>query len=290
MPLPRKAKALLNAQTMSEQQTPRLPIAPFVIGDILILGLAGYLWLYHRAATAIDWKEMAVTGGLVAFGAWLSTIPFIRNHEAEMQHQEQKNLMDAASGMQKVDQLARQISTATAQWQDIQATATKTAAQSSGLIDRIQAESKSVVDALQRTSDAEKQVMRLEIDKLRRGENEFVQALVVTLDHTYALYLAGVRSGQPELARELAGFRAACLDGVRRVGLVAHEAEPGQPFNPQMHQTPDGSEVEPGAIIGSVAACGYSLRGTPIRRIVVVPAAPPVTAMDIDPDAVQPGA
>ena len=189
-----------------------------------------------------------------------------------MQQQEQKNLMDAASGMQKLDQLARQISTATAQWQDIQATAVKTATQSAGLIDRIQTESKSVVDALQRTSDAEKQVMRLEIDKLRRGESEFVQALVVTLDHTYALYLAGVRSGQPELARELAGFRAACLDGVRRVGLVAHEAEPGQPFNPQFHQTPDGSEVEPGTPIGSVAACGYSLRGAAIRRIVVVPA------------------
>ncbi|HTI71769.1 MAG TPA: hypothetical protein VMF06_17470 [Candidatus Limnocylindria bacterium] len=265
---------------MSDQSVPRLPKAPFIIADVLLVGFAGYTWLSHRAATAADWKEMAVVGGLVAFGGWLCTVPFQRNHEAEMRQAEQKNLIDAASGLEKLDQLSRQIAGATGQWQDIQATATKTATQAGGLIERIQAEARTVIESLQRATDSEKQVQRLELDKLRRAEADSVQALVMILDHTYALYMAGVRSGQPGLARELGGFRAACLDAVRRIGLVALDAEPGQPFNPQIHQVAEGVEMAPGTPIGGVAACGYTLRGTPLRKIVVVPVAPQPPAVD----------
>ena len=253
MTLSGKAKALLNGPHMSDQQqAPRVSKIPFLLGDIVIVGFASYAWLSHRAATVWDWKEMAVVGGLFAFAGWLGTLPFRRDHDAAAQLQEQENLMSAAAGLKQLDQVARQITAATGQWQDVHATATKTAAQASTLIDRIQAESKTVIEGLHRATEAERQVMRLEIDKLRRGEGEFLQALVTTLDHTYALYQAGLRSRQTELAKELGGFRAACLDAVRRVGLVAHEAELGQPFNPQMHQAADGSEIAPGTPIAAM--------------------------------------
>jgi molecular chaperone GrpE (heat shock protein) len=266
-----------------------LPKTPFVAADLCLLAAAGYFaWQAHSAGQVWGWKEMALAGAFVAFGGWLATVPYIRAYEAEFKLLEQRDLTDATAGLNKLDQLARQITAATSQWQDIQSTATKTSVQATGLVDRMQAEAKGFAEAIQRANDAEKNTLKIEAEKLRRGEADFLQVLIHLLDHTFALHQAGVRSGQPDLARELGGFRAACLDTVRRVGIVAHAAEAGHLFNPQAHQTPDGTEPEPGAPISAMVACGYTYQGAVLRRIVVVTSGRTATTTEPSGDASEP--
>jgi molecular chaperone GrpE (heat shock protein) len=98
-----------------------------------------------------------------------------------------------------------------------------------------------------------------------------------------------VRSGQQPLIQQLGQFRAACLDTVRRLGLVAHEARPGDEFDPRYHQTPDGKDPAPGAKIAGTIAAGYSYQSQPVRRILVAiqkdePTAPAPTGSESAPE------
>jgi hypothetical protein len=54
--------------------------------------------------------------------------------------------------------------------------------------------------------------LRLEIEKLRRGEGEWLQVMVRVLDHVQALHLAGQRSGQRNLIEQLTHFQNSCRD------------------------------------------------------------------------------
>ena len=54
---------------------------------------------------------------------------------------------------------------------------------------------------MQKMNDSEKAALRLEVEKLRRGEGEWLQVLVRILDHVFALHAAAVRSGEPKVGR-----------------------------------------------------------------------------------------
>ena len=102
-----------------------------------------------------------------------------------------------------------------------------------------------------------------------------------------------MRSGQPQLAQQLGQFRGACLDTVRRLGVVAHEARPGEDFDPKAHQTPDGQEPPAGAKVAGTLACGYTFQSQAVRRIMVAVAQPgtaaeTVAAGELPLDAGQP--
>jgi len=49
-------------------------------------------------------------------------------------------------------------------------------------------------------NDSEKTTLRLEVEKLRRGELEWLQALVHILDHVFALHTAAMHSGDVKFA------------------------------------------------------------------------------------------
>ena len=138
------------------------------------------------------------------------------------------------------------------------------------------AEAKAFGDFMQKANDTEKGHLRLEVDKLRRGEGEWLQSTVRILDHVYALHLAGVRSGQPALTEQLGQFQGACREAVRRLGLVAFEAKPGEPFNEKTHQLLDPEAKPPShARITETIATGYTFQGQLLRcALVGVQAAP----------------
>ena len=96
-----------------------------------------------------------------------------------------------------------------------------------------------------------------------------MQVLIHVLDHVFALWRAGVNSGQPQLAQQLTHFRAACLDVSRRVGLASHEARPGDAYDPAIHRLPDGSNAPAGARVAELAAPGMSYQGQGVRPILV---------------------
>ncbi len=112
--------------------------------------------------------------------------------------------------------------------------------------------------------------MRLEVEKLRRAETEWLQVLVRTLDHVYALHQGGLRSGEPRLMEQLGAFQKACREAARRVGVTPFSPEPSEPFDPQRHQSLEGNgESAPGMPIQETIAAGYTFQGKMVRPALV---------------------
>lgn len=261
---------------MSESSSPRLSRWPFLVGDLLLLAsAAGVAWLAHSGSLEWSARVAALLVGAVGLGAWILVIPFLREHAAAVRLQEQDGLAGTLQQIQQLKNVAAQITAASAQFQSAQDSATRTNAAAGQLLAQMQAERQSFSQFLQQANDQERQAMRLELDKLHRGEQEMLQVMVLVLDHSYALLQAALRSGNQGIIQQLGHFRHACLDAVRRIGLVAVEARPGEEFNPQVHDLVEPKEVAPGTRIGRTMACGYTFRGAGLRRVIVDLAEPP---------------
>jgi molecular chaperone GrpE (heat shock protein) len=119
-------------------------------------------------------------------------------------------------------------------------------------------------------NDSEKAALRLEIEKFRRGEAEWLQVLVRVLDHVFVLHAAAARSGQPKLAEQIASFQNACRDAARRIGLVPFGSESGEPFNAERHQAVGGEEKPPaGAVVAETVGAGFTFQGRLLRPALV---------------------
>lgn len=256
---------------MSETMGPTVSKWPFLLGDILLLGVAaGIAWQCRIGAMPYSPAYVGLIVAAVALGAWMLCRPFLREHEAAIRASEQTNLAGTLTQIRHLEGVGQQVAGAAAQLTAAGQSLSGVEEAARELTAKISQERHQFAQFLQNVNDQEKQNTRLELEKLRRGEQEGLQVIVHLLDHTYALFQAGARSGQPGLVQQLGNFRAACLDSVRRLGLVSHEAEPGSGFNPDAHETHDGQEASVGTPIAGTFACGYTFRGAPLRRIVVV--------------------
>ena len=133
----------------------------------------------------------------VAAGAVLGITPFVLEYQATLKLAEANALATVASQMQNLENIAGQITRATSQWQDVQQSADKTAASAHSIAERMAAEVKGFAQFMEQVNDREKATLRLEVEKLRRVETEWLQVLVRMLDHVYALHVGAVRSSQP---------------------------------------------------------------------------------------------
>ena len=119
-------------------------------------------------------------------------------------------------------------------------------------------------------NDSEKATLRLEVEKLRRGEAEWLQVLVRILDHVFALNAAAARTGDVKFAGPIANFQNACSSTARRIGLTPFVAEPDEPFNADKHQVAGGKENPPeGAVIAETVGAGYTFQGKMMRPALV---------------------
>jgi molecular chaperone GrpE (heat shock protein) len=144
------------------------------------------------------------------------------------------------------------------------------AATAKAISDRMAMELKAFTEFMQRASEGERATLRLEVEKLRRSESDWLQASVRMLDHVHALHQGAVRSGQPKLLEQLTAFQNACRDAARRVGLTPFAADRAEPFNAQRHQLLDGqSAPENGATIAETVATGYTFQGRLLRPALV---------------------
>lgn len=256
---------------MNEPTVSRIPFwakLAFFIGDALLLGVA--LVIVMEAPHPLPVAQACLLVVSVMAGAILFCVPFIMEHKADVRLAEAAELRAASDQLQNLEELAERIQQATGQWQTVQEHCEKAVTSAKEIGERMIAEGKEFAAFSQKAADAERTHLRLEIDKRRRAENESLEVLVRICDHVYALYRAGVQSGQPALQEQLGLFQRAVRDAVRRLGLVAHEAEPGTPFNPSQHQLmdPNASPAE-GALIADTIASGYTMQGQALRRIVV---------------------
>jgi molecular chaperone GrpE (heat shock protein) len=263
---------------MSLSEAPRTPKWPYLLADVvLVAAAAAVAW---KAAPVWTWKEISLVGGLTGLGAWIFIQPFQKDHEAAVKLFEQVNLASAAEKLGSLDKTAQQIAAATAQWQDIQTISTKTVNAAGNIASQIAAEAKGFSEFLTRANDGEKATLRLEIEKLRRGEKESLQVVIHLMDHCFALFQAAAASGQPQLIQQIGNYRNACIDATRRVGILPYEAQPGEPFDAERHEIADGSTPPTGATVGRTVAWGYTFQGVGIRRIQVALTAPESTTGD----------
>jgi molecular chaperone GrpE (heat shock protein) len=258
----------LETGSVNDSKHWTVPKWPFLIGDALLLAAAYFL--IRQAPHPIGRWEIVTAAACVALGAVLGALPFILDYRAIVKVIETSALGSIAEKIQNLEKLAAQINAATNEWMNAQTQAEKTAAGAKEISDQMAAEVRQFSEFMQKMNDSEKAALRLELEKLRRGEGEWLQVLVRILDHVYVLHAAAARSGQPKLAEQISNFQNACRDAARRIGLMLFSAESGEPFNAERHQAVGTEEKSPAdAVVVETVGAGFTFQGRLLRPALV---------------------
>ena len=238
----------------------------------------GFVIIY-RSPLPDYWVVLATV--CVASGSAVVVAPYFLDYQAMGKAIEVNALGAVSHKFQNLETLAEQISSATNQWLVVQGQADKTSAAAKQIADKMGAEVREFSEFMQKMNDSEKTALRLEVEKLHRGEAEWLQMLVRIFDHIFALHAAAVRSGQPKLADQITHFQNACRGTVRRIGLTPFAAELDEAFDAAKHQVAD-PKIKPSAdaMVAETIGSGYTFQGKLLRPAIVrlrepSPAAPP---------------
>jgi molecular chaperone GrpE (heat shock protein) len=253
---------------MSDAIAPKLTKWPFFVGDALLLGTAGFIG--YQSKFVLGHWELCFVVLCVVGGALLAVAPFLLEYNALVKVAEAGALNTVVSELKNLEGIANQISGATGKWQEAQEQAGKTAAGAREIAERMTGEVQAFTEFMKRANDSERANLRLEVEKLRRGESEWLQVLVRMLDHVYALHQGAAKSGQPKLLEHVSSFQMACRDAARRVGLTPFVADEGEPFDEQRHQlAEEGAKAPAGAVVAETIATGYTFQGRLVRPALV---------------------
>jgi len=257
---------------MNDATNWKVPKWIFLIGDVLLLALA-YFIVWKSPHPIAKWEIIACFAS-AALGTVVGALPFILDYRAMGKLFEVNALGAVAEKIQNLEKLAAQISSATNQWagvqESVQGNSDKTVAVTKEIADRMAEEIRLFSEFMKKMNDSEKATLRLEVEKLRRGELEWLQVLVHILDHVFALHTAGVRSGDVKFAAPVTNFQNACRDIARRLGLTPFAAEPNEPFDAERHQVAGSKETPPaGSVIAETIGPGYTFQGRLLRPALV---------------------
>lgn len=239
---------------------------PFFAGDAILLGLAYFI--YWQGAAPLPLSEIIAGMICVAMGAGLGIAPFVLDYRTRLKSLEVQTLGSALEKIQNLEALSAHIGSATSHWQLTHETAEKTSAAAREISERMSAELKDFKEFLSKANDNEKTTLRIESDKLRRAEGDWLQTLVRVMDHVHALNLAAEKSGQPQVVSQIGAFQNACRETVRRLGLIPFVPAASEKFDAKRHQVAGGSPVE-GAAISETLATGYTFQSRIIRPALV---------------------
>jgi molecular chaperone GrpE (heat shock protein) len=180
------------------------------------------------------------------------------------------NLSSTLAQIKNLEQVGQTIQNANAQWQSVQDSANRTVAAAQEIATRMKTETDEFFKFLDQTDQQEKAALKLELQKWRKMEEDWLQVSVRMLDHIYALYSAGRRSGQPQLTTQLEQFQAACRDSARRVGLIPFVPARNERYDPKAHQIADQNAVVGAeSVVEETLATGYTFQGQLLRRALV---------------------
>ena len=215
-----------------------------------------------------------------SLGAWLCVLPFLKDYQVASKLAESNALSTALAQIKNLEEIQKQISTATGQWISVQDNSAKAVAAAGEISERMTKESDSFRQFMEKANESERSHLRLEVEKLQRAQGDWLQVLVRIMDHIYALNQAGARSGQPALISQLIQFQHACRDAARRVGLAPVAADRYDTFDPKVHQLANSKEeAPPNAQVTEVLAIGYSYQGNLIRKALVSVSPEPQTEL-----------
>jgi molecular chaperone GrpE (heat shock protein) len=274
---------------MNNLSTTGLAKWPFLVGDLLLLGMTAIILGAGEHPLEIRYLGLSVL--CVLAGAALSILPFLMEYRAAVKLAETAKLTTAVEQIQNLELVSCQISSATAQWQSLQEQAAQSVQAAGEAADRIGAESRTAAEVVQKANSVERQRLQLEVDKLHQAEGEWLQVSTRLLDHIYALYQAGVRSTRGDLIEQLSLFQNACRDVIRRVGLVPFVPVPGETYDHRVHQLHEGEAEAPAhARIAETLATGYTYQGQLLRRALVGVQSSPAPAEGVAHESANPAA
>lgn len=259
-------KALRYSPRVMIQTVPRIAKLPFIFGDLVLIAAAGFVAVY---APSLGQWQFAVVAGLIAFGAWLLAWPFVLEYRAATKLAETAALDGVTAKIQDLEKVSASISSAILEWQHLQQSSTQTVTAAQHIAEQMTAEARSFGEVMSKLNDGEKSHLRLEVEKLRRAEGDWLGVTVRILDQVHALHQAGLRSGQRNVIEQLTNFQNACRETARRLGLVPVLPEANIPFSAEAHQLLDGTKPTNGAVINDIVAPGYTFQGQVIRLPVV---------------------
>ena len=255
---------------MKEASDWNIPKWPFLTGNAVLIIAAA---LVLKTASPVLPAEICIATGCVALGALLGCLPFVLEYRAVKKLIEINALTTVADQLQNLEKYSTQVSTATDQWARVQETtkgdAEKTVAAAREITERMTTEIREFNEFQIKLNDTEKGALRLEVEKLRRAEGEWLQVVARILDHIFALHTAAIRSGQPELAEQIGQFQNACRDAARRVGVTPFAAEPGGKFDAQKHRAHGVEHPPEEAVAAETLAPGLTFQGRLIRPALV---------------------
>jgi molecular chaperone GrpE (heat shock protein) len=253
---------------MSEQSGPNLPKWPFLLGDGVLIGLAYFL--YYQSKLPMGAWQIFFVVLCVAGGAWLAIMPFLLEYKLWMKYADLRGASNLAAELKKVESVSAQISEATTQWQSVQSHADTATASARDISERMANEVKAFAEFMQRANDAEKATLRVEVEKLRRTESEWLQLVVRLLDHTFALHLGAIRSGQKNVSDQVGNFQNACRESARRLGVTPFVPASGEAFDTEKHQLmDDATKPAENAVVEETVASGYTFQGRLLRPALV---------------------
>jgi molecular chaperone GrpE (heat shock protein) len=266
---------------------------PFLAANAVLIIVAAAVTA--KAEHPISQTEIYLAVASVALGALLGCLPFVLEYRAVKKLVEVNALTTVAEQLNDLKKFSAQITDATGQWARVQETtkghAEKTAAVAGEIADRMAVEIREFNEFQAKLNDGEKAALRLEVEKLRRAEGDWLQVLARVLDHIFALHNAAARSGNPELAEQIGQFQNVCRDAARRVGLIPFGLEAGEKFDGQKHRAHGVENPPAGADIAELLAPGLMFQGRLIRPALVKlqEAAAPVAAEKTETASAPPG-
>jgi molecular chaperone GrpE (heat shock protein) len=256
---------------MNEAPDWKIPKWPFLLANgVLIVAAAAVV---YKAAHPISQAEIYMSVGSVALGALLGCLPFVLDYRATGKLIEVNAVGTAAERLHDLKEYSAQITAATGQWALVQETTKgnmeKTVAAAGEIAGRMTTEIRDFNEFQLKLNDTEKGALRLEVEKLRRAEGEWLQVVARILDHIFALHNAAARSGQPELTEQIGQFQHACRDAARRVGLTPFSATPDEKFDTQKHRAHGVENPPADATVAETLAPGLTFQGRLIRPALV---------------------
>jgi molecular chaperone GrpE (heat shock protein) len=253
---------------MTNRPAPAIHKWPFIVADLALLVASAWVINLALPAKAYFVVAFAIVAWMV--GAWICILPWLNEFQAQCKQNENEDLTSALEQIHKLEEIGSRVQAATGTWQSAQDSANRVMMAAKEVEEKIRASSKEFTEFAERINNDEKQHLRLEVEKLRRNESEWLQVAARMLDHTFAITAAAHRSGQPNVASQMNNFQNACRDAARRVGLVPFHPAVGDAFEERSQQLEDANaKPEEGAVVSDILATGYTFQGQLLRKALV---------------------
>ncbi len=245
-----------------------VPKWPFLFCDALFVGLS--VWLSLQIKPPIEPWQAGCIFAAVVLGACFAAAPFYWEYRAEAKALEIAQLTSVAKEINKMEDVAKQIAECTGNWTQAQEASGQSITAAKEIATQIAEDAKSFTTSMAELNNSKLKSLELEVEKLKRSEQDWGGIVVGQLDLVYRLRESAILSGKKQFIETMTSFQAQCRDVARRVGLTAYDAEEGAAFDPEQHQLAD-VDTKPGekAKVAATKLPGFKLQGRLVRKAVV---------------------